>query len=231
MSGTRPLPVVVCRKTHEAPAMDGSFFHPAWQAAEPVAAFRRLRQRDEETLVSPHFGTELRCLWDDRFLYVGFRCTCPDVWATRTQRDTDLWEEPVCEVFLDPSGQGKNFFEFQVNPLGTIYDSFVADAAQSADWPRWARWTCQGLVTAVHVEGRLNDRSSRDEGWSAQFAIPFAALAAEVKILAAAGAAWWANFCRYDYSAQLPQPELSCVAPTVAVFDDLARFCVLRFEE
>lgn len=224
------MPIVVCRQTREVPAMDGSVLSGAWQRTEPFAAFRRLRKSEDEPLVSPRFGTELRCLWDERFLYVAFSCTCPDVWATKTQRDTDLWEEPVCEVFLDPLGEGKSFFEFQVNPLGTIYDSFVADVSQSGDWPRWARWNCQGLVTAVHVEGRLNDRASRDAGWSARFAIPFAALAAELNMRPAIGAAWRANFCRYDYSAELGEPELSCAAPTVGVYDDLARFCVLKFE-
>lgn len=226
------MPVVVCRKALVAPVMDGSVCHPVWQAAEPTAAFRRLRQAEGEPLVSPRFGTELRCLWDEQFLYVAFQCTCPDVWATRSGRDEALWEEPVCEVFLDPLGTGRSFFEFQLNPLGTVFDSFVADAAQSADWQRWSRWNCPGLRTAVRVDGRLNDRTHRDEGWSAQFAIPLAALAAELgeAIRPAAGKLWRANFCRYDYSAELPGPELSCTAPTVGVYDDLPRFCVLQFE-
>ncbi len=220
---------IVCLKTHTKPAMDGAVLDPAWQKAKSTTAFHKLRKTELEPLMDPQFPTELRCLWDDQFLYVRFQCTCPDVWASKTRRDEDLWEEPVCEVFLDPEGAGRSFFEFQLNPLGTIYDSFVADSAQSGDWQRWSKWNCRGLFTSVHVDGRLNDREHRDTGWTAQFAIPFDALAAEVKVWPRAGAAWRANFCRYDYSRQLPQPELSCVAPTVAVYDDLARFCLLRF--
>ena len=228
---TRLLPIVACRKTLATPAMDGSLFSGPWQTAESVVAFRRLRKNADEPLVSPRFGTELRCLWDDHFLYVAFQCTCPDVWATKTQRDAELWEEPVCEVFLDVQGQGKSFFEFQLNPLGTIYDSFVADASKSSDWQRWARWNCRGLLTAAAVDGRLNDPARGDVGWSARFAIPFDALAAEVNIRPAAGSIWRANFCRYDYARELDEPELSCVAPAVGVFDDLPRFCELKFEE
>jgi len=236
MADTTEYPVVVCRRAPVPPPLTGRFADPSWAAAEVVTGFRRLRKTADLAPMATQLGTRLRCLWDDECLYVGFECDSPDVWATKTGRDEDLWEEPVCEVFLIPcapanaSASMKRFFEFQLNPLGTIYDAFVADADASDDWRRWSQWDCDDLRTAVRVDGKLNDRAFRDNGWSAQFAIPLAALAAETSVRPQPGVRWRANFCRYDYSAQLAEPELSCIAPTVGVFDDIKRFAWLEFQ-
>ena len=47
--------------------------------------------------------------------------------------------------------------------------------------PRGARWAfldydLPGLATSVHVDGRLNDRSSVSRGWTAHLALPWAGL-------------------------------------------------------
>jgi hypothetical protein len=44
---------------------------------------------------------------------------------------------------------------------------------------RWAflDWDLQGLQTAVHVDGKLNDASVIDKGWSLEIAIPWKSLA------------------------------------------------------
>ena len=130
----------------------------------------------------------------------------------------------MAEVFLDVEGAGRSFFEFQINPLGTIYDAFVPDASRGAQWQRWSKWDCAGLQQAVAGS------ADGEPGWSAVLAIPLAALAAEAGRVPQAGDIWRANFCRYHYDAPGAEPELSCWAPTVGAFDDLGRFGELRFE-
>jgi len=224
-------PEVICHRTSSAPVIDGVLDDEVWEKAEVVESFWELRPEAALPLTKPKFSTKVRCLWDGAYLYVAFECKSPDVWATKTQRDDSLWEEPVVEVFLDILGSGKSFFEFQVNPLGTIYDSFVPDVSLNAEWCRWSKWNSKSLKIGVSVDGKLNDRSCRDNGWSAEFAISFDDLAAETSIRPQIGDSWRANFCRYDYSAELQKPELSCWAPVVKAYDDLANFGSIVFSE
>ena len=225
------LPEVICRRASTAPVIDGLLDDEAWNRAEMIEPFWQLRHDAALPLTQPNFPTKVRCLWDDAYLYVAFECECPDVWATRTQRDSDLWNEPVVEVFLDVLGDGKSFFEFQVNPLGTVYDSFVPDVGLKDEWQRWSKWNSESLKTGISVDGKLNDRSYRDNGWSAEFAISFEDLAAETAIRPTVGGSWRVNFCRYDYSSELSKPELSCWSPVVKTYDDLARFGRLVFAD
>jgi hypothetical protein len=225
------LPAISCRKVAVAPRLEELLQETHWTKEHSVVTLHLLRNVAADPLLAPKFATKVRCFWDEAALYVTFHCDCPDVWATKTQRDTDLWNEPVVEVFLDVLGDGKSFFEFQVNPLGTVYDAFVPDVKRNAEWQRWSRWNCSSLQTAVHVDGCLNDRRHRDNGWSAVFAIPLADLAAETGVPPRAGDVWRANFCRYDYSAELPSPELSCWAPVVKCYDDTGRFGSIVFSE
>lgn len=224
-----PLPEIRCHRTPTPPAIDGAADDPLWQQAQSVTAFHCLRQDASQPLAAPQFPTLLRCLWDDDFLYVRFDCRTPDVWAALTERDCELWNDPVVEVFLCPAPATPSFFEFQVNPIGTIYDSFVPDARLNADWQKWSRWNCRGLRVGVRVDGRLNDLSHRDQGWSAVMAIPFEALAEHAGARPRPGEAWRANFTRYERARELPQPELTSWSPVVQFFDDLPRFGRLLF--
>jgi hypothetical protein len=225
------LPSIECGNVPAAPALEALPVNAAGLEEYSFVSFHRLRQETAGPLVTPTFATKVWCFRDETVLNVVFQCECPDVWATKTQRDTDLWNEPVVEVFLDVLGDGKSFFEFQVNPLGTVYDAFVPDVKLNADWKRWSRWNCDSLKTAVRVDGCLNDRQHRDTGWSAALAIPFDELAKEAGTVPQAGDVWRANFCRYDYSAELPSPELSCWAPVVKCFDDTKYFGLIVFSE
>ena len=68
--------------------------------------------------------TEVRLLWDERFLYIAFSCTDRDIVADPgLKRDGDVYEADACEFFLDVSGEGKEWFELQVSPLNQVMDT------------------------------------------------------------------------------------------------------------
>lgn len=218
-------PKIICRETTDPQSLIADFDSGAWDQAGPAGALRLLRTDGGQSPGEPSLGTAVRCLWDREHLHVRFDCLCPTIWATRTRRDDELWTEPVVEVFLAPPRDAREYFEFQVNPLGTIYDAFVPDVSCNDRWREWCKWDCEGLEVAVRSDG-----GDDQAGWSAIFMIPLGPLEAQVGCRPAAGESWRANFCRYHYSEPSAQPELSCWAPTVSIFDDLPRFGHISFD-
>ena len=129
-------------------------------------------------------------------LLVRFDARDEGVVATLTERDGPLWTEDVVEVFLSPDEPPTVYYEFEVNPLGTLFDARV-------DSPNLVRagmnvatsWDCAGLSATVHQKpGR----------WSAMLSIPLEHLVEPVP------SRWRANFYRVDrgkpdeYSAWSP---------------------------
>lgn len=160
-------------------------------------------------------GTEVACAWDATALRVRFVCTDIEPWATITQRDGPLWEEEVVEVFIDPVGDAEVYFEFEVNPLGTLLD-LVLRRSRSGYKKDFA-WDCEGLEATV-------ERTAA--GWNAELKIPFGSLIAEAP---RPGNEWRVNFARID-RPRGRERELSAWSPTrLGTFHVPERFGVLRF--
>jgi Carbohydrate-binding family 9 len=120
-------------------------------------------------------------------LLVRFDGRDPSVVATILARDGDLFAEDVCEVFLGPESTPAVYYEFEINPLGTVFDARIASPDLDRRTMRVDRaWRCPGLRT----------RSLRRPGrWSAVFSIPLRELYEESD---SSGGIWRANFFRID---------------------------------
>lgn len=181
---------VVYRAKNEI-RIDGSLDEPEWQMAQA------LELRDIKGRASPK--TTARLLWDDRYLYIAFECSDDDIWATKTQRDDFLWEEEVVEVFIDPDGDGLNYYEFQVNPLLTQIDLLIPDAVEGVKHAKKnAEWDCQGWLSAVKVSGTVNKRDDSDEGWTVEMAIPIDSIPHPAKFTPRPNTSWRLNLYRID---------------------------------
>ena len=60
------------------------------------------------------------------------------------------------EVFLNPSGDGRNYFEFEINALNTGWDLFLPKPYREGGKADNS-WEIPGLRTAVAIQGTLND--------------------------------------------------------------------------
>ena len=152
--------------------IDGILTDAAWQAAPWTHDFVDIRGFDWPT---PRFLTRAKMVWDQDALYVAAELTEPHLWATLTERDQIVWRDDDFEVFLDPDGDGLNYFEIEINPLGTILDLFLArpyNKGGSAE----IDWNLKGLVATVDLLGTINDPSDLDEGWTVEMAIPWRGL-------------------------------------------------------
>jgi hypothetical protein len=182
--------------------VDGKLDEPSWQLAPASTPFV-----DIVTGEPAWFDTRVALLWDDDYLYFGFRAEETDVWGTLRERDSRIWEENDLEVFI---GGGRDaYYEFEVNALNTVYEVFwiwkdalkpgspyygrpefdpatqrtlVLDGVGGHVHPRGERWgfldwDFPGLRTAVHVDGVVNRRDRTDRGWTAELAFPWKGMA------------------------------------------------------
>jgi hypothetical protein len=149
---------------------------------------------------APAFLTRVMMAWDSTALYVYADMEEPHLWGTITQRDAVIFHDNDFEVFLDPDGDGRTYFELEINALGTVWDLFLPLAYRHGGRARDA-WDITGLRSAVGLHGTLNHPADRDTGWSVELAIPWADLRQpEVTTpVPRAGDVWRVNFSRVQW--------------------------------
>ncbi len=223
----RPLGEYVCPRVSAPPVIDGAVDDTVWRSAPPTEVFTRF---DAEAADAALLRTTARLAWDDGYLYVAFECEDPDVWSDLTDRDANLWEGEVVEVYVDPDGDGEQYFEFEVNPRNAVIDLRIPRSVQGApqDVEAARQWDAVGLRSAVRVEGTLDDRDDRDRGWSAELAVPFATLADSASARPRLGDVWRMQLFRIDRSKSLTHPQFLAWSATDA-FHNPTRFGRLSF--
>ena len=90
-----------------------------------LVSLRPVELRDAVTGRKPRLRTAVRVAFRDGSLVVRFDGRDDGTVATLTRRDEPLWTEDVFEVFLTPADPPALYFEFEVNPLGTVFDARV----------------------------------------------------------------------------------------------------------
>ena len=189
------IPQYTVKKSARPMTIDGRLTEPEWLAAPLTAKF--VHHTDGSTA---RLSTQAKFLWDDQYLYIGFICEDPDVWATLKNRDDKLWNGEVVEMICDPDGDGLNYFEVQVNPLGTLLDLTLTKAYSAGGVANMA-WTLN-FTASVWVDGTLNDSTDVDAKWCCEVALPFKELAfmgPSLHFPPIGGEAWRILLTRYDY--------------------------------
>ncbi|MBA2943995.1 carbohydrate-binding family 9-like protein [Paenibacillus sp. CGMCC 1.16610] len=149
------------------------------------------RLYDVVTGATPRLETQFRACWTEEALHVRFECEDDHTVATMERRDDPIYEEDVVEVFLDPMGTGKVYYEFELSPRGVEFDALIhnnLDGNKKVD----VAWDAKGLRTSV---------SDGAEGWKHyELRIPFADLreGQEQAQVPRHGAEWGWNVYRID---------------------------------
>lgn len=176
--------------------IDGRDSEEAWRKAAWTADFLDIEGAKKP---APFHRTRAKMLWDDQYLYVYAELEEPHVWGTLRQRDTIIYIDNDFEMFLDPDGSAHEYFEIEVNALNTVMDLFMPRAYRSGG-RAMIQWDVQGLQTAVHINGSLNDPRDTDRSWTVEMAIPFRALAPyHTRATPRSGDTWRVNFSRVQW--------------------------------
>lgn len=172
---------------------------------------------------APRLPTIAALFYDEDYLSVLFSAADDAICATWLEHDAPLYEEDVFELFVAPVAL-TDYFEIEVNPLGTLFDARVIAPDGNRQTMRVDRgWTCEGLVAAV----RIRRESSGIMTIDTIVRIPFVALERPTP---REGEAWRGNLFRIDRSPG--GDEFSAWQPThrrPADFHVPAAFGVLRF--
>lgn len=217
------------RRTAEPLTIDGRAGEPQWNAAQLIDRFTLPWLGDQERPAKT--ATRARLLWDDDYLYFLAAMEDRDLFADVTEHDGEIWNNDVFELFFKPSVDRPEYYEFEINAAGAVLDMLVPHQdGNLADVIGESLRRDEFHVEAkVVTRGTLDKRDDRDSGWSVEGRIPWSDFAATGG-RPAAGDEWRFALCRYDYTGEAGDYELSTTAPLgVADFHRHQDYAPLRF--
>lgn len=122
-------------------------------------------------------------------IHVRFECEDDHIVANYTNRDDPIYKEDVVELFLDESGDGRTYKEYELSPRNVAFDAMIAK--EPGQPPKVdTSWDDEGMKTSVveTAPGRF----------VYELALPVEGLSRPP----AAGTVWRANFYRIDGDPQ-----------------------------
>jgi hypothetical protein len=195
-ASAQSLPVYEVARVTSSINIDGKLDEKAWADTPLVGTFVNNRDGSRSEL-----QTEARVLYDERFIYFAFRVVDQNVWATMKRRDEHLWLEEVVEVFLQANPSIPNYIELEVNPLGTMLDTYLIDRRKPL---HYESWNSEHLRWAVQVEGTV-DGQDGDRGWSCELALPFEDIASATHVPPQPGDRWRMNLYRVEQKPKVAE--------------------------
>ena len=154
----------------------------------------------------PSQKTNVKMLWDDKFLYVFAKLYENHIWGDITKRDEVIYYNNDFEVFINPNDDVFSYGEIEINALGTEWDLFLNRPYRlkgKAD----SSWDINGLKSAVDINGTLNDPNDLDDYWTVEIAIPLKEIEKlntsrkDEKVIS--GDVWRINFSRVNWDFEI----------------------------
>lgn len=161
-SGLAPLTPV---RAAAAPLIDGTLDDTVWQGPElktgPWGSYNPLHGEGIPQ------QTRVWIAYDDRYLYIAFRCDDPEAGRIKTSitRRDNIWSDDWVGLSLDALGTGQVAYHMLVNPSGVQLDMLQTSSGGEDPSPDWV-WDSAGRVdaTGYTVEIRLPLQSIRFKG-------------------------------------------------------------------
>lgn len=205
--------------------VDGLLDEPTWNMAQEVELL--LTDTEEK----PDNPTKVKLLWDNDYLYIGFFCFDPEVWATIDKRDGDLYTEEVVEVFISADSDLRTYLELEVNPLNALFDASVINKKDQNQGISVNRaWNSADIKHEVKIDGELNSRKGTDKSWICEMAVPLEDFSTAPNRPPKPGDVWRINLYRIDH--RTAKSEYSAWSTTGKIdFHIPQRFGYLEFVE
>jgi hypothetical protein len=208
--------------------IDGAIANKEWGRAQAAAGFTDLFHPERP----PKYPTTAKLLWDDRYLYVAFEAVDDDIWAAMTNRDDYIFCEEVVEIYLDPEGRGRHYWEIEVSPKNVVLDLMTPRGGWQVFVDKNQRYDVKDIVTAARIYGTLDDRKDKDVKWTVEMAIPWSDFAGrKVSVPPKPGDSWRVQFFRIERPADDPDPHCWSWSKSPGVFHEPRNFGVAVFKD
>lgn len=213
----------ICSWATRPPVLDGKLDDPCWQDAPAIGPFASYW--DNKTRRP---GTRAYLAWDDEALYYAGLMTDTELRSYGKNRNDSLWDGDVFELFLKPSADRPEYYEFQANPKALVFECFFP---KRGIYPKvLSEAPVLGNTAAVRLDGTLDHPGDTDVGWIVEGRIPWTAFrptGGKPK----PGDEWRFAICRYDYGPQGTKPITMSSAPlTKPNFHQHEDYGRLRFQ-
>ncbi|HGY55177.1 MAG TPA: hypothetical protein ENK44_05740 [Caldithrix abyssi] len=142
--------------------IDGNLDEPQWNKAIKISNFTQ-RELEEGKPVTE--DTRVAILYDDRNLYIGVWCydSNPDgIIARKMKRDFRWGGDDNFEIIIDTYHNHRDGYLFVTNPNGSRADALIQDNGKYSNKSWDGVWDVRARIT--------------EEGWFAEFEIPFSTL-------------------------------------------------------
>jgi hypothetical protein len=173
-----------------APVIDGTLDDAVWQGPElPTGAWGSYNPLHGEAIPQQ---THVWMAYDDRFLYVAFRCDDPEaakIKSSITRRD-NIWSDDWVGLSLDALGTGQVAYHMMVNPSGV-----QPTCCRPTRAARTHRPTGCGTAPAA----------SAPPGYTVEIRLPLQSIRFKGGDVARMGVLFWRRVSRTGYSVSWPQ--------------------------
>lgn len=185
-----PYPVVYAA---EPPTIDGKLDDDIWQRAVPWRRFYEYRQEG----IVVDIGTAYLA-WDTENLYFAIRVNDTDLYVTENQNDAILCQADVAELFVKPSEDRLDVYEFEFNMWSAVWDIHYISRGGGSH-RRFTAFDSGAIAKATHT-GTINDWNDIDTEWTVEVAIPLKAFRRAAPSGPRPGHTWKFNISGYDFS-------------------------------
>lgn len=155
--------VVTARRVEGTITLDGRLDEPDWPAAVPIGEFF---QRERNEGVPSTERTEVRVLFDEDNLYIGFSCYDSEMKRSSARamfRDENQGSDDIISFMLDAFHDHRSAIQFVSNRNGAMEDLFQNGETTETRNHNWDTvWNSRG--------------SEDDRAWYVEIAIPFKSL-------------------------------------------------------
>ncbi len=146
-------------KINSSIVLDGKLNESVWNSAISISNFTQREQNENEPATEK---TEIAILFDENNLYIGVWAydSEPDkIIAQKMKRDFSWRSDDNLEIIISPFNDKRNGYLFVTNPNGALADVLITDEGAGFNKSWNGIWDVATEIT--------------DEGWFAEFEIPF----------------------------------------------------------
>ena len=168
----RPRPVTSAGELSQAPTLDGLVAgDSAWEGIVPTSGFTQIQPFEGAAATRK---TDVYIGYTDASLYVGVIAYDDDpstIIVADSRRDSSLDDTDSFQIIIDGLLDRQNGYLFGTNPAGVEYDAQVIKEGSTGNFGSGGGGFNLNWDGSWNVEARITE-----QGWSAEFEIPFTTL-------------------------------------------------------